>query len=186
MMPYIQGDPDSVPDEYQAYKSIIETTYLEKGRPGFLTIDESQVGSGQPHRGKRAKHGRAIHTEAGILPNAMYCWGYTPTWGGRVNVILNPATQIMLASNLGGTCAVWPTEHPDTSLDGDIGHVAHLYPYDEAHVLDSGEVCTIGILTPHESLPVKQDTKRQFLRVVGEGVYGREPYFTENPLMSLN
>jgi hypothetical protein len=49
--------------------------------------------------------------------------------------------------------------------------------------MKAGEVHEIGILTPHESLPVMADFNRQFLRIVGSGVHGREEYFTQNSLM---
>jgi hypothetical protein len=38
--------------------------------------------------------------------------------------------------------------------------------------------------SPLASLPVANETPRQFLRIVSSGVYGREPYFTENPLLA--
>ena len=50
--------------------------------------------------------------------------------------------------------------------------------------MKTGEVHKIGILTPHESLPMKCDTNRQFLRIVSAGVHGRESFFTINPLLS--
>ena len=43
MMPFIQGDANSLPDEYKPYANIINENYLEKGEVGFLTIDESFV-----------------------------------------------------------------------------------------------------------------------------------------------
>lgn len=150
MMPYIQGDAESVPDVYAPYKDIIESVFLRKGDVGFLTIDESPVAVGAPHRGQRAKHGRALHTEVGRVP------------------------------------AVWDAEHEDMSLDGDIGHAAVSYPYGCAHFLKAGEVYKIGILTPHESLPVQQNFNRQFLRIVSSGVHGREDYFTRNPLVAFD
>ena len=91
----------------------------------------------------------------------------------------------MIASNVDASCAVWDAEHEDTSEDGDIGHVADLYPYDAAELLKAGEVREIGIFTPHESLPVKRSVQRQFLRIVGAGVHGREDYFTVNPLCPI-
>lgn len=182
MMPYVQGEPSSVPDEYFAYWDIVATTFLEKGEVGYLTIDESPVHKGAPHRGARAKFGRALHTEAGRLPgHSDFRWG--GSWGGRVNVTLERDVQVLLANNLSGSCALWDAEHEDTSDDGDIGDQAHLYPYDDAIIMRAGEVHRIGILTPHESLPVQSDCNRQFLRIVGSGVHGREPYFTVNPLM---
>ena len=193
MMPYVQGEPDSVPAAYAAYRDIIASVFLRSGDRGFLTIDESPVVAGQPHRGARAKHGRALHTEAGIV-RGVAGWGSppvpgwgaptpSPSWGGRHNVTLDRDVRILIASNVGASCAVWDAEHEDTSEDGDIGHEADRYPYSAATVLAAGEVREIGIFTPHESLPVARDVRRQFLRIVGAGVHGREKYFTINPLM---
>ncbi len=184
MMPFIQGDPDSVPVAYGPYREIIADTVIRRGDVGFLTIDESIVLAGTPHRGARAKFGRPLHTEAGRDP--MLCWGSGGggSWGGRKNVILDRDVTILLANSLDRTCAVWNAEHEDTSADGDIGDRAADYPYADAVFLDAGEVVKIGILTPHESLPVAVDTPRQFLRIVSSGVHGREGYFTENPLFS--
>jgi hypothetical protein len=183
MMPYIQGDPDTVPQH--SYRDIVASVYLKKGDVGFLTIDESPVIAGMPHRGDRAKHGRALHTEAGRIPDRIYRWG-GGGWGRRHTVTLDRDVRILLANNLDDSCAVWDAEHEDTSSDGDIGHLAHEYPYDDAVFMKSGEVHEIGILTPHESLPVPSAFNRQFLRIVSSGVHGREEYFTENPLVSLH
>ncbi len=184
MMPYIQGDPESVPEIYRTYSRIVEDVFIEKGAVGFLTIDESVVVAGKPHRGDRAKHSRAIHTEAGTRPfSGVYRWG-GGGWGNRDNVRLDADTKILLASNIDDSCAVWDATRHDTSFDGDIGHAASLYPYDAAKLLKAGEVHQIGILTPHESLPIENGGARQFLRIVGAGVHGREPYFTENPAVA--
>ena len=183
MMPYIQGDSKSVPLEYRkGYESILNTLYLEKGKIGYLTIDESAVSKGKPHRGERALNDRAIHTEAGKHPDKVYAWG-GGGWGSSHRVTLDEDVQILIANSIDKSCAVWNTTHKDTSIDGDIGHLAHLYPFNEAELTKPGEVHQIGILTPHESLPVKMDTNRQFIRIVGSGVHGREPYFTKNKLL---
>ncbi len=187
MMPYRQGDPASVPDAYDAYREIIKEVFLQKGEIGFLTIDESPVAQGKPHRGEGARYDRAIHTEAGkhlikTTPGGtVFRWG----WGKKPNVKLDADVNILLASNLDDSCAVWDATHQDTSRDGDIGFAAHLYPYSTAVFLKAGDVHEIGILTPHESLPVKKTFNRQFLRIIGSGVHGREDNFTENPLVPL-
>ena len=183
MMPYIQGEPDSLPTSCAPYRDVVAQTFLRRGDIGFLTIDESLALAGTPHRGQRARHGRALHTEAGIV-RGVYGWGNGPTWGGRHAVTLDRDVKILIASNMDDTCAVWNAEHADTSVDGDIGHVADQYPYRDATFLEKGEVREIGILTPHESLPVKRNVQRQFLRIVSAGVHGREDYFTVNPLMA--
>lgn len=181
MLPYIQGDPESLPDGYDAYHEIIESVSIERGSIGFLTIDESIAVRGKPHRGKRAKHGRALHTEVGRCP-VGYQWGNGGgSWGGSPRVIVDADTKILLANNLDRSCAVWNATHADTSDDGDIGDCSEMYPYDDAIMMNAGEVHCIGILTPHESIPVPQDFRRQFFRIVGTGVHGSEPYFTENP-----
>lgn len=181
MMPYIQGDPASVPNEYQAYSNILSSVYIKRGDIGFLTIDESPVRAGSPHRGYRARCLRALHTEAGQYPNRSYRWG--GGWGSSHKVTLDADAQILLANNLDGSCAVWPNPVNETSLDGDIGHLADQYPYESATFMKAGEVRQIGILTPHESIPVQRDFNRQFLRVISSDVHGREDYFTINPIL---
>lgn len=202
MMPYIQGDSASVPKSYGAYKSILDSLFITKGDLGFLTIDESPVTTGAAHRGQRAKFGRALHTEVGRVPGQIYCWGGGGGgWGQpspssttpkpkpkpkpKHRVTLDRDVRILIANNLDDSCAVWDAEHEKTSSDGDIGYAATDYPYDRATFLKAGDVYEIGILTPHESLPVRLDFNRQFLRIVSSGVHGREPYFTQNPLMGL-
>ncbi|MDB4314465.1 hypothetical protein N9955_00390 [bacterium] len=185
MMPYIQGDPSSVPEQYRkGYEDIIKNIVLDIGKIGYLTIDESLAKKGKPHRGDRSKTDRALHTEAGLHPDAMYCWGgETYGWGRGNRVTLERDTEVLLANSIDNTCAYWDTEHENTSLDGDIGHESEKYPFSNAVYMKAGEVHKIGILTPHESLPVVKDIKRQFLRIIGEGVHGREEHFTINPLM---
>jgi len=183
MMPFIQGRTESLPREYHAYSDIVEQVHVKPGDPGFLTIDESFVRAGTPHRGARAKFGRALHTEAGRHPDKVYAWG-GGGWGSSHRVTLDRDVRVLLASNLDDSCAVWDAEHENTSIDGDIGDCSDQYCYADAKLLRAGEVCEIGILTPHESLPVMRDVLRQFLRIVSSGVHGREPYFTVNPLLA--
>ena len=182
MMPYIQGEPDSIPDIYAAYSDIIRSTFIKSGDIGFLTIDESVAEAGRPHRGKRAKFDRALHTEVGIHPNRDYVWG--GGWATDHVVTLDADVEILLANNLDDSCAVWDTVHMDTSRDGDIGHLAEQYSYANAEMMKAGAIRRIGIFTPHESLPVPRAVQRQFLRIISSGVHGREPYFTQNLLLS--
>lgn len=188
MMPYVQGRLETVPAEIRAgYEDILDRVFHRAGEVGYLTIDESPVCAGQPHRGARAKFGRALHTEAGKRPEGVYAWGGSGGghgWGSSHHVSLRRDVRVLLANNIDNTCAIWDCEHEDTSFDGDIGHVADAYPYDKAILMRAGEVYDIGILTPHESLPVQTSQNRQFLRIVSSGVRGREPYFTVNPLFS--
>jgi hypothetical protein len=183
MMPFIQGDPDSVSAEYQPYADILERVFAEPGDIGYLTIDESVAVSGKPHRGTRATTNRALHTEVGRIPGMDYVWG-GGGWSTAHRTVLERDTPILLANNLDDSCAVWDATHENTSHDGDIGHCAAMYPYENAEMMKAGDVHRIGILTPHESLPARIDFKRQFLRIIGRGVHGTEPYFTRNPLLN--
>lgn len=182
MMPYIQGEPDSAPDEYRGYATILQTLCINRGDIGFLTIDESVAKKGTPHRGERAETNRALHTEAGRDPHKVYQWG-GGGWGSSHHVTLDADVEILLANNIDDSCAVWDAHHEETSLDGDIGYAANQYPLSDATLMKAGEVFKIGILTPHESLPLNRTTERQFLRIVSSGVHGRESYFTQNPLL---
>lgn len=187
MMPFIQGEPSSVPYMYSSYENIISNIFIKKGDIGFLTIDESFVQAGQPHRGARAKFGRALHTEAGKDPNQVYRWGSGGGWGKAPHrVTLDRDVRIILANNIDDSCAIWDAVHEDTSEDGDIGDVSDQYPYEHATFMKAGEVREIGILTPHESLPIKEGRNRQFLRIMSSGIYGREEYFTQNPLVPFS
>jgi hypothetical protein len=184
MMPYIQGDSSSLPDEYSAYSEIVDKLFIKEGDIGYLTIDESFVLQGTPHRGSRAKTERAIHTEVGRRPGKIYAWGWGGgRWGRSHRVILDRDVQILLANNIDCSCALWDAEHENTSSDGDLGSVSNMYPYENAIFMKNGEVYHIGILTPHESIPLPVSTARQFLRIISSGVHGREPYFTKNRLM---
>ena len=58
MMPFIQGDPESIPKALRGgYERAIELMAHESGQIGFLTIDESLATAGSPHRGARATSG---------------------------------------------------------------------------------------------------------------------------------
>lgn len=182
MMPYIQGDHLSLPKSYELYSKIIDCLYFVKGAMGFLTIDESFAKRGKPHRASRAKFERALHTEAGRHPNKTYVWG-GGAWGTSHKVTLDKNVGILLSNNIDNSCAVWNSYHENTSLDGDIGDQAEKYSYKNAILMKAGEVHKIGIFTPHESLPVKRNMNRQFLRIISSGVHGRESYFTLNPVL---
>lgn len=183
MMPYIQGEPESVPPEFRkGYEEILTDTYLKRGDVGFLTIDESPVGKGKSHRCAWAKTDRSLHTEVGKHPTGVYVWG---NHDSLPTVTLEPGVEILIANNLDDSCAVWDTVHENTSIDGDIGHVSDDYLLSSAIMMKAGEVRKIGILTPHESLPVLQNFDRQFLRIVSSGVHGRESYFTRNRLSGI-
>lgn len=183
MMPFIQGNPDSLPETLSPYRDIIASLYLQKGEVGFLTIDESYVTSGKSQRGYGASQ-RCVHVEVGqaYAKGAMAHWG-GGYWGGRPNVYVEDTTEVIISNSLDGTCRYWDVVDLSYTVDGDLSEYLDRYPEHTGVMLSAGEVAKIGVFTPHECVPQKHSGNRQFFRIVGSGVRGREPYFTTNPLM---
>lgn len=187
MMPFIQGDSSSLPEIYQPYAKIIESNYLEKGEVGLLTIHESFVEVGTSQRGyNSAGIDRNVHIEVG-RHEKINRWGSdtTPSWGGKYNTLLDDETMVLIANSISDTCRVWNTKEMSHTNDGDLSAYIDRYPKETGILMKSGEVAKISIFTPHECVSQKQSSNRQFFRIVGKGVHGREEYFTINPLLNL-
>lgn len=185
MMPFIQGDSSSLPEIYKSYAEIIDSNYLEKGEVGFLTIDESFVNAGKSQRGYNSVGiNRNVHIEVGRNARENY-WG-SSSWGGGYNTLLNDETMVLIANSISNTCRVWDVKEMSYTKDGDLSSYINKYPEETGILLQSGEVAKISIFTPHECINQKQSGNRQFFRVVGKGVTGREDYFTINPLVNFN
>ena len=186
MMPFIQGDSSSLPDEYKSYSKIIDENYLEKGEVGYLTIDESFVNSGESQRGYNSGGiNRNVHIEVGRYKNKnRWGGGNDHPWGGRNQTLLKDDTMVLIANNISDTCRVWDTKEMSYTNDGDLSEYIDRYPEHTGKMLKSGEVAKISIFTPHECITQKESGNRQFFRIVGKGVTGREEYFTVNPLLN--
>ena len=190
MMPFIQGDKNSIPNEYKAYGNIIENNYIEEGEIGFLTIDESYVEGGKSQRGYNDTGiDRNVHIEVGRSKFGNR-WGGNPpeapppTWGGKESTLLDDDTMVLIANNISDTCRLWNTIERSYTRDGDLSEYIDRYPEDEGMLMKSGEVAKISIFTPHECISQNTSGHRQFFRIVGKGVKGREDYFTINPLIN--
>lgn len=184
MMPFIQGRPESLPEEYASYADIVERLALpgEDGRVGLITIDESVVSAGTSQRGYGSGE-RTIHTEACVSGERL-SWGPTdPTWGPSPWVRLERDVRVLIANSIDDTCMLWDVEVTDTTPDGDLSHRADEFPRQTGRLMKAGEVMEIGIFTPHEPIAQAEGGKRQFFRIVGQGVHGREDYFTRNPVL---
>jgi hypothetical protein len=187
MMPFVQGDSSSLPKEYQPYSKIINENYLEKGEIGFLTIDESFVNAGKSQRGYNSKGiNRNVHIEVG-RHDKINCWGGGggSSWGGRYKTLLDDETMVLIANSVSDTCRVWDTKEMAFTKDGDLSAYIEKYPEETGILLKTGQLAKISIFTPHECISQKQSSNRQFFRIVGKGVTGREDYFTINPLIGI-
>jgi hypothetical protein len=186
MMPFIQGDSASIPDEYKPYSSIIDSNFLEKGELGFLTIHESFVDHGKSQRGFNSFGiDRNVHIEVGRNERANY-WGSGggSSWGGGYKTTLDDDTMVLIANSLSNTCRFWNTIEKSYTKDGDLSEYIDRYPEHTGIMMKSGEVAKISIFTPHECVNQRESGKRQFFRIIGKGVRGREDYFTVNPLLN--
>lgn len=180
MMPFIQGDPSSIPEEYKSYSDVISENYLEKGEVGHLTIDESFVKAGKSQRGYNSGNiQRNVHIEVG-RNEKFNSWG--GGWGGKFNTLLDDDTEVLIANSISDTCRIWNTKETGYTKDGDLSQYIEKYPEKTGILLKAGQLAKISILTPHECISQKLSSIRQFFRIVGKGVTGREDYFTINPL----
>lgn len=185
MMPYIQGKSSSLPELYRSYSDIVDANYLQKGKVGFLTIDESFVDAGKSQRGFSYNGtNRNVHIEVGRRYGRNK-WG-GGTWGGKSSTELADDTQVLIANSVSNTCRVWDVLDMSETENGDLSDYLHRYPEHTGRLLEAGEVAKISIFTPHECVLQETPGPRQFIRIVGVGVKGREDYFTINPLIDLN
>lgn len=184
MMPFVQGDSSSLPEIYKPYSEIIQNNYLEKGEIGFLTIHESFVESGKSQRGYNAAGlNRNVHIEVGRRKNNENRWG--SSWGGQGKTLLDDNTMVLIANSISDTCRVWDNKEMRQTNNGDLSSYIESYPEHTGILMKAGELAKISIFTPHECINQKQSGVRQFLRIVGKGVTGREDYFTINPLLNI-
>lgn len=185
MMPFIQGNSLSLPQAYQPYAKIVEDNYLEKGEIGFLTIHESFVENGKSQRGYNGVGvSRNVHIEVGRYKNQNH-WGGGNGWGGNYNTLLDDDTMVLIANSVSDTCRVWDAQEKSYTKDGDLSEYISKYPEHTGVLLQAGQLAKISIFTPHECVNQQQSGNRQFFRIVGKGVIGREDYFTVNPLVRV-
>ena len=91
---------------------------------------------------------------------------------------------IFMASNVDDSCQVWDCQVMDDNLIGHLGDVEHLRSLlPESEMMKANCIYWITDRTPHESLPLKKDTFRQYFRLVTSQVsLWFEEHSTENPL----
>ena len=93
-----------------------------------------------------------------------------------------------MASNVSDSCRVWDVQIDKTEeakeVIGHLGDIEHLRAWlGEGETLQAGQVVWITDTTPHESLPMKSDTYRQFFRlVIGEVAIWYAHHSTANRL----
>jgi len=167
MMPFIQGNASSLPDQYKSYSKIINKNFLEKNEVGFLTIDESFVNVGSSQRGYNSNNiNRNVHIEVGRVNNQNR-WGNGGSngWGGKETTLLDNNTKVLIANNISNTCRYWNTLETSYTLDGDLSDYINKYPENTGILLKKGEMLKMSIFTPHECIVQKNQTTGNFLEL---------------------
>ncbi|XP_057291731.1 uncharacterized protein LOC130614321 [Hydractinia symbiolongicarpus] len=211
MMPFIMDlefENTKLPDYLEPYFDIIETAFYdfrdndELGKVGYLTIHESLVEEGTSQRRP------GLHTES---PGVIYVKnkmddkkceelciekgsGFDqiyplPVWWGKLGYksCHNPFGGIYMASTVDDSCEVWDCQiEADNNGNelirkyGDIEHLRSFLP--ESTKMKANVLYWITDRTPHESLPIKKGTYRQFFRLVTHKVsVWYEDHSTKNP-----
>ena len=200
MMPFVLGDPSTLPEELHGYLPLIDQcSELVPGEVAYLTVNESVVRAGASQRRP------GIHTEG----TSILCWGeggWGGGWGGgRGNFgggefgggAPNPPAPFpqpepvpsqpepkgrklgLYMASTDGSCRIWDSVTHDVDAHGALLGP----PLGSAHIMQPNGLYWLTDRTPHEALPVAVDTHRQFFRLVSHCVSAWwAQHSTSNPL----
>jgi hypothetical protein len=172
LMPVILHDRTSLPPLLEQWKrpflALCEAVKDTHGT-AYLTIDESEVKSGETHR------------RPGLHVDGMGAWGKGGGWG---------VNGMLMASSLTG-CAAWKQEFEGEPLHGDDvgdpkeGSCEHLRSQaldSKRRLLLSKRIYWCSPLCVHESLPFAHPCKRTFVRLSMPSDSAWPANCTQNPL----
>ncbi len=173
MMPLILGDPKSIPDFLEEWKETIAQLAALGAHPGeigYLTIDEKIVKKEETHRRQGAHVDGAYHGSFGVWGG-----GSGGGWGSLGNGMLT------VSSHPG--CKAWNQEFiGNVGLEGEADHLLSQAHEECSVTFGANEVFWVDGACVHMSLPMKETTPRQFVRL---SLPSKAPWFegyTENPL----
>lgn len=166
MMPIKLGSLDGIPSQYHTLISTlygsVESRFI--GQVGYLTIDEKEL---QPNQTLRRG---GLHVD-GFYHGKCGAWGGGGSWGSVGNGMLTISSTPHCKAYL-GTFEGQPK---------DEGECDHLVVPNAGEVFEAGQVYWVDGACVHESLPVTEPTKRQFVRL---SMPSNGPWFegyTKNP-----
>lgn len=165
MMPFMMNDLDTLPDHLEHWKSTIKQ--LREMIPDhvvcldtkccYLTIDEMELKAG------------SIQRNPGLHVDGMYQGVSNGAWGGNGGGSWGSiGNGMLLANNIDNTLDIYDGVFCGYPInDGDCEHLrTQLFDEGMTHKrVKAGEVIWADGLCVHESLPVKEDCKRQFIRI---------------------
>ena len=181
----------------------------ELGKIGYLTIQESHVNKGETQRrpgihterpGKvkfqqkqeiqNTKQSCSTETSGedltvsengeSSLSFGTYGWGF----GERIIEEARLKGGIYMASNASDSCKLYNCEIMNDKLIGELGDIEHLREFiPQGEVMERDTLYWFTDRTPHEALPLKEGTDRQFFRLVTSQVsLWYIDHSTKNPL----
>lgn len=193
MMPIDPFHLDDMPDCCHPYIPLIQKCITSSNLVDsiiYLTIDETPVPIGKSQRRG------GLHVESpGVLPlphisegrGTRFIPGAEHHWGNGIMMREEAICGgIYMASNISDTCAIWGSKIIDRDgsiigAHGDIERMRHVLGPAEMK-LKAGQLVWMTDKTPHESLPLKENTTRQFFRLVtGEVSAWFADHCTPNP-----
>eukprot|EP00794_Sanderia_malayensis_P004882 gene4882-5522_t len=181
----------------------------QRGKIGYLTIQESVVEKDSSQRRPGLHTERPglvrINMEAGkndiahdgaatdedndpefghghcVLRMPHFGWGFGVY---RIDEIPVVEGGIYMTLNVNESCKVYNCEIINDDLIGELGDIEHLREFmPEGVTMDRNCLYWITDRTPHESLPLKESTTRQFFQLVTKDVsLWYEDHSTKNPL----
>ena len=177
MMPVKLGSLVGVPDQYKdlvtALYGMTEFRFIADQCIGYLTIDEQELHPGETLR-RAGKH------VDGYYHGSCGAWGGGPGepgggWGSVGNGMLTVSSTAHCRGYLG---VIQGTPGPEGEAD-------HLIMPNQGTLFGAGDVYWVDGAAVHESLPVTEITKRQFVRL---SMPSSGPWFegyTPNPDSSI-
>jgi hypothetical protein len=191
MMPIILNR-SAIPEEYHSYIDIINKVpipFENRDKIMYLTIHEEFIKSEETHRrpGLHIERPGSIINGGEIVKYDVNDPKYLGLrWGlGYVSEQGIPIDGIYMASNVCDSCSVYNCliDKPEEVTDK-FGGIEHMkWKLGEPEFLKANKLYWITDRTPHESLPMKTDTWRQFFRlIVGDISVWYSKHNTPNPL----
>ena len=154
MMPIIIGDSDSIPLSLSELDETLETLFQmtdHQGKTGYITIDAKRVKAGETHR--RA----GLHVD-GVFHGECGSWGGGGGWGSVGNGMIT-------VSSVPG-CRAWAkTFDGEIGMDGECDSLASQATNEDAVLFEANRAYWVDGLCVHESVPVKEETDRTFIRL---------------------
>lgn len=150
MMPVILGDLRGVPRQYhdlaESLYGVTESRHI--GNVGYLTIDERVLNPGETLRRP------GLHVD-GYYQGRSGAWGGGGSWGSVGNGMLTISSTAHCRAYLGEI----------DGIPGNEGECSHLVMPNNGEVFGAGEIYWVDGACVHESLPVTERTRRQFVRL---------------------